>query len=71
MTNDEIKEHFEYLHGLRLAHSTALTLLLQAQPNLGDLLRQYMSTLDRDPSFAALSAIAQESFVKELKEITR
>ena len=66
MTNEELREHLEYVDGVQKAQMTVLRLLLRDQPELKFKLKQFAESFESKPPADDLTLIQLEAMKTHL-----
>ena len=66
MTEQELREHFDFIDGIQKAQMLVLRLLLRESDTLKAKVRQYAEQLDENPLSPELSAVQLGSMKKHM-----
>lgn len=71
MTEQELREHLEFVDGIQKAQMLALRLLLREQPALKTKLQQYAEQMDDNPPAEDLTAVQLQAMKEHLLGLTK
>ena len=71
MTEEELREHLDFVDGVQKAQMVVLRLLLREQPSLKTIVGQYAQNLDESPLAAELTPIQLDAMREHLLRLSK